>query len=105
MSDDLESYDLVRTRTTVHEAETQLAYLKLRMKTGELIDRHKLAAATAAMGHRHRDLLLNLPVRHAQQLAAEYGIPGRALLSALERLLYQELGEMAAAARAARQGD
>jgi hypothetical protein len=106
MSDDPEppTYDLVRTRTQIAEAETQLAYIKLRQRTGELLDRGKVTRAMADMGHRHRDLLMNLPIRHANILAGDYGVNGRALLVALERMIYQELQEIAAEARA-RQGE
>jgi len=103
MSDSAEQYDLVRTRTTVHEAETRLAYLRLRLKTGELIERRRLTLAMADMGHRVRDTLLSLPVRHAQILAAEVGVEGRALLTVLEGLVYSELNEVAEAAKAARE--
>lgn len=102
MSDDVADYDLVQTRTAVTEAETQLAFHKLRVRTGELVDRRKLLAAMAGMGHRHRDLLMNLSVRHAHQLANDAGVSGRAMLAVLDRLVYRELQEMAAAARASR---
>jgi len=103
MSGDGEQYDLVATRTAIHEAETQLAYLKLRVRTGELVDRRKLVAAMADMGHRHRDLLLTLPVRHAHVLAADAGVSGRALLTLLDRLVRRELFEIASEARADRE--
>jgi hypothetical protein len=102
---DSPDYDLVRTRTAIAEAETQLAYIKLRLRTGELVDRAKAVQAMAAMGHRHRDLLLNLPVRHANILAAECGVNGRALLATLEQLILTELREIAAAARERQGGE
>jgi hypothetical protein len=104
VSDEVADYDLVKTRTAVTEAETQLAFHKLRLRTGELLDRRKLLSAMASMGHRHRDLLLNLSVRHAHELANQAGVSGRAMLAVLDHMVYQELQEMAAAARAARDG-
>jgi hypothetical protein len=99
MPDENDGYDLVKTRTAVAEAETQLAYIKLRQRTGELLDRGKVDRALTDMGRRHRDVLLNLPVRHASILAAAHGVNGRALLAALERMIYRELQEIAAEAR------
>jgi hypothetical protein len=104
MSDHVESatsgdFDLIKTRTAIHEAETQLAYLKLRLRTGELLDRKKVEAAMASVGRRHRDLLQALPVRHAHELAAECGVSGRAMLAALEDIVHDALCEIAAAAR------
>lgn len=99
MSDDTETYDLVKMRTAVHEAETQLAHLKLRVQTGELLDRHKLVREIASMGHRHRDLLLSLPVRHASIIAADVGVAPRLLLVAMDKLIRAELTGLAAGAR------
>jgi hypothetical protein len=103
MSDDVDGYDLVKTRTAITEAETQLAYLKLRIRSGELLDRRKVTAGMADMGHRHRDLLLSLPARHAHILAADAGVSGRSLLAMLDRLVERELREIAAAGRALRE--
>jgi hypothetical protein len=96
--------DLVQTRTSVHELETQLAYLKLRLRTGELLDKARIQNQLASIGRRHRDVLLGLPVRHAYDLASEYGISGRDMLAALDEIIHQELREMAAIARARRNG-
>jgi hypothetical protein len=94
--------DLVQTRTSVHELETQLAYLKLRLRTGELLDKAKVQGQLATIGRRHRDVLLALPVRHAYDLASKYGVSGRDMLACLDRIIHQELREMAAIARARR---
>jgi hypothetical protein len=103
MSDNLEQYDLVKMRTSVHEAQSAFARLKLRVQMGELIDRHKLMLAMSAMGHRHRDLLQSLPIRHAPIIAAERGLNARALLVTMDKLIHRELSEIAALARESQQ--
>lgn len=84
----------------MHWLAERQATLRLRIHRGELVDRWHLTSAAMRLGHRHRDLILNAPVRWSAQLAAEHGLEARALLRELDRIMHAELTAHAAVARA-----
>jgi hypothetical protein len=91
---------LAGVRAELHWLAERQATLRLRVRRGELVERHRLTHAAMMLGHRHRDLILNAPVRYGVLLAAEHELDARLLLRALDRIMHEELAAHAAAARA-----
>jgi hypothetical protein len=90
---------LAAVRAELHWLAERQATLRLRIRRGELVERRRLTHAAMLLGHRHRDLILNAPVRWGAQLAAEHELDARALLRELDHILHAELAAHAAAVR------